>query len=48
MTDVNSRPTTPGDRTVTGTDIDLDGVVKRYRGTTKPAVERLDLSLIHI
>ena len=45
MTDVNSRPTTPGDRTVTGTDIDLDGVVKRYRGTTKPAVERLDLHI---
>lgn len=45
MTDVNSRPATPGDRTVTGTDIDLDGVVKRYRGTTKPAVERLDLHI---
>lgn len=45
MTDVNSPPATPGDRTVTGTDIDLDGVVKRYRGTTKPAVERLDLHI---
>ncbi|MDL9945710.1 ABC transporter ATP-binding protein [Gordonia sp. ABSL11-1] len=32
-------------RTVTGAPIRLDGVVKRYRGQTKPAVERLDLDI---
>ncbi|MGW0039457.1 ABC transporter ATP-binding protein [Gordonia sp. NPDC003376] len=35
---------TPPD-TVTGASITLDGVVKRYRGQTKPAVEKLDLEI---
>ncbi|MFW0790604.1 ATP-binding cassette domain-containing protein [Gordonia sp. CPCC 205333] len=34
-----------GERTVTGASIRLDGVVKRYRGQDKPAVERLDLEI---
>ncbi|WP_308324536.1 ATP-binding cassette domain-containing protein, partial [Klebsiella pneumoniae] len=33
------------DRTVTGASITLEGVVKRYRGQDKPAVERLDLDI---
>ncbi|MGN5238759.1 MULTISPECIES: ATP-binding cassette domain-containing protein [unclassified Rhodococcus (in: high G+C Gram-positive bacteria)] len=33
------------DRRITGTSIRLDGVVKRYRGQDKPAVERLDLDI---
>ncbi len=33
------------DRRITGTSIRLDGVVKRYRGQEKPAVERLDLDI---
>ncbi|MFD6857117.1 ATP-binding cassette domain-containing protein [Rhodococcus sp. NPDC060086] len=33
------------DRRITGESIRLDGVVKRYRGQTKPAVERLDLEI---
>ncbi|NMO03307.1 ATP-binding cassette domain-containing protein [Gordonia sp. TBRC 11910] len=32
-------------RTVTGASIRLDGVVKQYRGQSKPAVERLDLQI---
>ncbi|MCZ0912214.1 ABC transporter ATP-binding protein [Gordonia amicalis] len=33
------------DRVVTGESIRLEGVVKRYRGQTKPAVARLDLEI---
>lgn len=33
------------DRTVTGASITLEGVVKRYRGQDKPAVESLDLDI---
>ncbi|PXX71219.1 osmoprotectant transport system ATP-binding protein [Nocardia tenerifensis] len=33
------------ERNVTGADIKLDGVVKRYRGQRAPAVERLDLDI---
>ncbi|MFW0784563.1 ATP-binding cassette domain-containing protein [Gordonia sp. CPCC 206044] len=33
------------ERTVTGVPIQLDGVMKRYRGQDKPAVERLDLEI---
>ncbi|GAA2062918.1 ATP-binding cassette domain-containing protein [Williamsia deligens] len=32
-------------RTVTGATITLDGVVKRYRGTETPAVQKLDLTI---
>ncbi|TCN52735.1 osmoprotectant transport system ATP-binding protein [Rhodococcus sp. SMB37] len=34
------------DQRITGTSIRLDGVVKRYRGQEKPAVERLDLDIV--
>ncbi|GEM32257.1 ABC transporter [Nocardia neocaledoniensis NBRC 108232] len=46
MTEVTSQPTpaTP-QRNVTGASITLDGVVKRYKGQHKPAVERLDLDI---
>lgn len=37
--------TSAATRTVTGESIRLDGVVKRYRGQTEPAVERLDLDI---
>lgn len=37
-------PATP-ERNVTGASITLDGVVKRYRGQSKPAVRRLDLEI---
>ncbi|WP_068270748.1 ABC transporter ATP-binding protein [Aldersonia kunmingensis] len=36
---------TVSDRNVTGASIVLDSVVKRYKGTVKPAVERLDLEI---
>ncbi|WP_433654410.1 ATP-binding cassette domain-containing protein [Nocardia sp. CA-128927] len=42
MTDVTSQP---AQRNVTGADIKLDAVVKRYRGQETPAVERLDLDI---
>ncbi|MGK8503398.1 ATP-binding cassette domain-containing protein [Nocardia asiatica] len=44
--DVTSRPApaTP-ERNVTGASIELDSVVKRYKGQQKPAVERLDLQI---
>ena len=45
MTDVTSSPPPSGDRVVTGASIRLDGVVKQYRGTTRPAVESLDLEI---
>lgn len=46
MTEVTSRPAPPApERTVTGADIKLDAVVKRYRGQNAPAVERLDLEI---
>ncbi|QIS03837.1 ATP-binding cassette domain-containing protein [Nocardia brasiliensis] len=46
MTEVTSRPAPPTpERTVTGADIKLDAVVKRYRGQDAPAVERLDLEI---
>ncbi|MBF6214640.1 ATP-binding cassette domain-containing protein [Nocardia puris] len=44
MTDVTSLPATP-ERNVTGASIRLDGVVKRYKGQDKPAVQRLDLEI---
>ena len=44
MTDT-ATGTPPADRTVTGASITLDGVVKRYRGQTKPAVNKLDLEI---
>ncbi|MEV0248810.1 ATP-binding cassette domain-containing protein [Nocardia sp. NPDC050712] len=45
MTDaVTTRPVS-AERNVTGASITLDGVVKRYRGQEKPAVERLDLEI---
>ena len=37
--------TVTGERTVTGASIRLDGVVKHYRGQTKPAVQKLDLDI---
>ncbi|MCE5292349.1 MAG: ABC transporter ATP-binding protein [Nocardiaceae bacterium] len=40
MTDVPA-----AERNVTGESITLDGVVKRYRGQDKPAVQRLDLEI---
>lgn len=43
--DVADRPAPIPQRTVTGTSIHLDSVVKRYRGQEKPAVERLDLEI---
>ncbi|ASF07388.1 putative ABC transporter ATP-binding protein [Nocardia brasiliensis NBRC 14402] len=46
MTEVTSRPAPPApERNVTGADITLDAVVKRYRGQDAPAVERLDLEI---
>ncbi|WP_280428158.1 ATP-binding cassette domain-containing protein [Nocardia brasiliensis] len=46
MTEVTSRPAPPApERNVTGADITLDAVVKRYRGQDAPAVERLDLKI---
>lgn len=44
MTEVTNRPA-PAERNVTGASITLDGVVKRYKGEDKPAVERLDLEI---
>lgn len=44
MTDT-ATDTPPAGRTVTGASITLDGVVKRYRGQTKPAVNKLDLEI---
>ncbi|MFW0797684.1 ABC transporter ATP-binding protein [Gordonia sp. CPCC 205515] len=44
MTTLSNDAASP-DRTVTGVPIQLDGVVKRYRGQDKPAVERLDLDI---
>ena len=46
MTDVTSQPApvTP-ERNVTGASITLDGVVKRYKGQDKAAVQRLDLEI---
>ncbi|WP_330255877.1 ATP-binding cassette domain-containing protein [Nocardia sp. NBC_00565] len=46
MTDVTSQPApTTAERNVTGASIELDSVVKRYKGQQKPAVERLDLEI---
>ncbi|MEV6066699.1 ATP-binding cassette domain-containing protein [Nocardia sp. NPDC052001] len=45
MTEAVTRPPVPAERNVTGASIVLDGVVKRYRGQEKPAVERLDLEI---
>ncbi|MEU4314865.1 ABC transporter ATP-binding protein [Nocardia sp. NPDC024068] len=46
MTDVTDRPAPESpDRNVTGAAIHLDGVVKRFRGQDKPAVQRLDLEI---
>ncbi|WP_278262449.1 ATP-binding cassette domain-containing protein [Nocardia sp. AG03] len=46
MTDVTSQPAPAApERNVTGASITLDGVVKRYKGQDKPAVERLDLEI---
>ncbi|WP_415971607.1 ATP-binding cassette domain-containing protein [Rhodococcus sp. 077-4] len=36
---------TIGERTVTGASIRLDGVVKQYKGQTKPAVKKIDLEI---
>ncbi|OZF55207.1 ABC transporter [Rhodococcus sp. 14-2470-1b] len=36
---------TDTDRTVSGASIRLDGVVKQYRGQTKPAVQKIDLEI---
>jgi osmoprotectant transport system ATP-binding protein len=41
--DVTSQPAP--ERNVTGASIQLDSVVKRYKGQQKPAVERLDLEI---
>ncbi|WP_063049795.1 ATP-binding cassette domain-containing protein [Nocardia arthritidis] len=44
--DVTSRPVPPApERNVTGASIQLDSVVKRYKGQQKPAVQRLDLEI---
>ncbi|WP_174187371.1 ATP-binding cassette domain-containing protein [Nocardia barduliensis] len=44
--DVTSQPApAPPERNVTGASIELDSVVKRYKGQAKPAVERLDLEI---
>ncbi|WP_405164240.1 ATP-binding cassette domain-containing protein [Nocardia sp. NBC_01499] len=43
MTDVTSQ--SAPERNVTGADIKLDGVVKRYKGQESAAVERLDLDI---
>ncbi|WP_280247053.1 ABC transporter ATP-binding protein [Nocardia abscessus] len=44
--DVTSRPApATAERNVTGASIELDSVVKRYKGQQKPAVERLDLEI---
>lgn len=45
MTNSVRLPASPDDRTVTGTSIRLDGVVKQYRGQSTPAVEKLDLQI---
>ncbi|MGY5208728.1 ATP-binding cassette domain-containing protein [Nocardia gipuzkoensis] len=47
MTDeVTRQPATAtAERNVTGASIELDSVVKRYKGQQKPAVERLDLEI---
>uniref|UniRef100_UPI003D8A1422 ATP-binding cassette domain-containing protein n=1 Tax=Gordonia sp. B7-2 TaxID=3420932 RepID=UPI003D8A1422 len=46
MTDLTDQPTAPSaQRTVTGADIHLDKIVKRYRGQTEPAVHQLDLDI---
>ncbi|MFC9433612.1 ATP-binding cassette domain-containing protein [Nocardia sp. NPDC057030] len=45
MTDVTSQPAPAAERNVTGAAIKLDGVVKRYRGQDRAAVERLDLEI---
>ncbi|GAA1456884.1 ABC transporter ATP-binding protein [Williamsia maris] len=50
MTAASTSPNTPAgagktERTVTGATIRLDGVVKQYKGTDAPAVEKLDLQL---
>ncbi len=44
MTETSIGPQ-PSDRTITGVPIHLDGVMKQYRGQSKPAVERLDLEI---
>ncbi|MBF6222022.1 ATP-binding cassette domain-containing protein [Nocardia abscessus] len=44
--DVTRQPATAtAERNVTGASIELDSVVKRYKGQQKPAVERLDLEI---
>ncbi|MCC3330955.1 ABC transporter ATP-binding protein [Nocardia abscessus] len=44
--DVTSQPApATAERKVTGASIELDSVVKRYKGQHKPAVERLDLEI---
>ncbi|UGT67305.1 ABC transporter ATP-binding protein [Nocardia gipuzkoensis] len=44
--DVTSQPApATAERNVTGASIELDSVVKRYKGQQKPAVERLDLEI---
>ncbi|MFI6865328.1 ATP-binding cassette domain-containing protein [Nocardia sp. NPDC050406] len=45
MTEVTSQSAPGSERNVTGAAITLDGVVKRYRGQERPAVERLDLEI---
>ncbi|MGV9824250.1 MULTISPECIES: ABC transporter ATP-binding protein [unclassified Gordonia (in: high G+C Gram-positive bacteria)] len=48
MTDVANTPASgesSSGRTVTGASIRLDGVVKRFRGQERPAVEHLDLDI---
>ncbi|MGY2126125.1 ATP-binding cassette domain-containing protein [Nocardia gipuzkoensis] len=44
--DVTDKPApATAERNVTGASIELDSVVKRYKGQQKPAVERLDLEI---
>lgn len=45
MTNVKKTDSPATERTVTGAEIRLDGVVKRYRGQDRPAVEKLDLTI---
>ncbi|MBD0862129.1 ATP-binding cassette domain-containing protein [Gordonia sp. zg691] len=46
MTDLTTSPTRDSkDRNVSGESIRLDGVVKRYRGSSEPAVAQLDLEV---
>lgn len=46
MTDsTTSSPAAPASRNVTGESIRLEGVMKRYRGSSEPAVARLDLEI---